>query len=180
MVKRSHLPLLALLIFYSEPIKSSRNGGNDCSTCTLVTSLVSQYSQKLNIPGSEGFKEFCNLMPTPVPAACKAFLKDLSEKFDLDKITELANSCSPDDACESIGMCKQDLKPDGESLWPKCHLFPVTTNCEVKKSRFLVHYGTNTTGKEVRKLCRKRKNKLFCDVYKATFGNLFFNKKQEF
>ena len=144
MVNCSRLPLLAVLTVFSNSMSSSRNGGNDCSTCTLVTALVSQYSQKLNISGSEGFKEFCDLMPSPVPVACKAFLKDLKEEFDLDKITELASSCSPDDACEAIGMCSQDLKQDGETLWPKCHLYPVT-NCEAKKAQFLTHHGSSIT-----------------------------------
>merc|ERR1711920_170362 len=133
MVKRS----LCLFVIFLGQTLSSRNGGNDCSTCTLVTALVSQYSQKLNVPGSEGFKQFCDLMPTPVPAACKVFLKDLEDKFELDKITELTDSCSPDDACFAIGMCKQDKKEDGD-LWPKCNLFP-KIECEENIANFVIN-----------------------------------------
>ena len=107
MVKFKHdqfiLKSIYLTIFLQniKIVRPSRNGGNDCSTCTLVTALVSQYSQRLNVPGSEGFEKFCELMPSPVPVACKAFLFDLKEKFNLDKITELSETCSPDDACQA-------------------------------------------------------------------------------
>ena len=61
-----------------------------------------------------------------------------------------------------------------------CNLYPLTSNCESEKAWFITKYGTNSTSKTVRKLCRKKTNKLFCDIYSKTIGKTFFNEKPNF
>ena len=99
---------LTVFLTLLAPVFSDKNGGMNCAACTLVSSLLYQYADKIDGTGSEAFSAFCDLQPTMVRTACNVLSGLVNRRFDLDKITELGGTISADEACQSLGYCKNE------------------------------------------------------------------------
>ena len=116
---RSHKIISIFLLSLSPYFTlADHNGGVNCAACTLVVSLIDQYSQVLNVPGSQAFTQFCKLQGSVVDLACEALQIIFHNNFDLDKISELRDIYSPDEICLGAGFCVID---EGREA---CNLFP--------------------------------------------------------
>ena len=132
--------------------QASYNGGDDCFGCTAGVSLIRQYAHKLNTTGSVAFPAFCDLQVSILKETCNSFIRFLSRKYDIDKITSTEDYMTPDDFCRDLEFCYTEPNRRECNLFPKIQSNTNRGTLGIKKSQLVRDFAEICTGK----------NKLFC------------------
>lgn len=77
------MQLFALLSIFVSVVYCKKNNEATCAACTIVGTMLDQYTTFHRKSGEEGIKDFCTFLPTDLIAVCNLAVAGLSPYIDV-------------------------------------------------------------------------------------------------